>query len=125
MKSTHAFTNFFRTKYFDLMYLILGGAGIFISRFIFRSQYLFHWDSVQFALALNSFDISHHQPHPPGYILYIYLGKVINWFTHDAHLALILLSILASIVGFILLFYLARAVFSNTWAGVVASILFI
>ncbi len=33
-------------------------------------------DSINFALGVGHFDVAHHQPHPPGYPLYIALGKV-------------------------------------------------
>jgi 4-amino-4-deoxy-L-arabinose transferase-like glycosyltransferase len=40
-------------------------------RTAFESQRLYHWDSVQFALALQHFDVRLHQPHPPGYFYYV------------------------------------------------------
>lgn len=33
-------------------------------------------DSVNFALGLHDFDVAKHQPHPPGYPVYILLGRV-------------------------------------------------
>jgi hypothetical protein len=33
-------------------------------------------DSVNFALGVRQFDVAHHQPHPPGYPIYIALGKL-------------------------------------------------
>src|SRR6266705_2534621 len=33
-------------------------------------------DSINFALGLRHFDVALHQPHPPGYPLYIALGKM-------------------------------------------------
>lgn len=33
-------------------------------------------DSVNFALGLHDFDVAKHQPHPPGYPVYIFLGRV-------------------------------------------------
>jgi len=33
-------------------------------------------DSVNFALGVRAFDVANHQPHPPGYPVYIALGKV-------------------------------------------------
>ena len=33
-------------------------------------------DSVNFALGVRSFDVANHQPHPPGYPVYIALGKM-------------------------------------------------
>jgi 4-amino-4-deoxy-L-arabinose transferase-like glycosyltransferase len=31
-------------------------------------------DAIQFAMGVRSFDLWHHQPHPPGYPLFIFLG---------------------------------------------------
>ena len=39
---------------------------------------LYNWDAVQFALALREFDVAKHQPHPPGYLLYVGLGRLLN-----------------------------------------------
>ena len=33
-------------------------------------------DSINFALGVRDFDVAHHQPHPPGYPLFIALGKL-------------------------------------------------
>src|SRR5262252_5664969 len=32
-------------------------------------------DSINFALGLRRFDVANHQPHPPGYPVYIALGR--------------------------------------------------
>jgi len=42
-----------------------------LTRFAFRSHYLYDIDSVNFALALKRFDPSVHQPHPPGYFRFV------------------------------------------------------
>jgi len=42
--------------------------------FATRSPALDEWDSVQFALGAGEFNLWKHQPHPPGYPLYIALG---------------------------------------------------
>lgn len=36
-------------------------------------------DSINFALGLHHFDIVQHQPHPPGYPVYILLGRLTLW----------------------------------------------
>ena len=64
-----------------------------LTRFVFRSRYLYDIDSVNFALALKRFDPSVHQPHPPGYFLYVCLGRLVNLFFHDANAALVAISI--------------------------------
>jgi hypothetical protein len=67
-----------------------------LTRFAFRSHYLYDIDSVNFALALERFDPSVHQPHPPGYFLYVYFGRLANLVFHDANSALIAVSIIFS-----------------------------
>jgi hypothetical protein len=62
----------------------------------FRSKVLYHWDSVQFALATEHYDITVHQPHPPGYFLYVMLGRLLNIFTHDANTSFVALSVVVS-----------------------------
>ena len=46
--------------------------------FLTRTPALDEWDSVQFALGVGDFDMARHQPHPPGYPLYIAAG----WLAH-------------------------------------------
>jgi 4-amino-4-deoxy-L-arabinose transferase-like glycosyltransferase len=76
--------------------LVLLTGAVATTRFVFRSRYLYDLDSVNFALAIQRFDPRVHQPHPPGYFLYICLGRLLNIAFHDANLALVVLSILAS-----------------------------
>jgi len=94
--------------------------GVAVSRFAFRSHYLYDLDSVNFALAIGRFDPQVHQPHPPGYFLYICLGRLLNYLVHDANLALVLLSILAGIATVALIYLLALEWFgprAATFAG--------
>jgi hypothetical protein len=55
--------------------LFLGLAAIFA---LTRSRWLDEWDSVNFALALDDFDVARHQPHPPGYAIYVAAGKLVH-----------------------------------------------
>jgi len=98
---------------------LLAGA-VAISRLLFRSHDLYDLDSVNFALAMGRFDPRVHQPHPPGYFLYICLGRLLNLLVHDANLALVLLSLLASVASVILIYLLALEWFgprAATFAG--------
>ncbi|HXW01616.1 MAG TPA: hypothetical protein VEC93_24610, partial [Anaerolineae bacterium] len=40
-----------------------------LSRLPFTGDILYHWDSINFALSLQHFDVAAGQPHVPGYIL--------------------------------------------------------
>jgi hypothetical protein len=91
--------------------LILSALVLF-SRFLFRSHYLYHMDSVNFALGLSHFSPVIHQPQPPGYFLYIQLGRLAQIIFPDPNSALILISILSSIALVIIVYELAL-----TWFG--------
>lgn len=102
-------------------WFLVGGALVIVAtRWFLKSHYLFHWDSVQFTLALQDFNAVQHQPHPPGYIIYVYLGKFFNLFFPDPNVAFIALGILASVVGLVLVFALAREAFSRSVAYIAA-----
>lgn len=79
---------------------------VFFSRYFFKSAYLINWDAANFVLGLRAFDISKHQPHPPGYILYIAIGNIFHFFIQDANAALVLISIFASIIACIIFYRL-------------------
>jgi hypothetical protein len=98
---------------------LLAGA-VAVSRFAFRSHDLYDLDSVNFALGIGHFDPRVHQPHPPGYFLYVCLGRLLNYAVHDANLALVIVSILASVASAILIYNLALDWFgprAATFAG--------
>src|SRR5437879_12339700 len=67
-----------------------------LSRLPFRARMLYNWDAVQFALALREYDVSKHQPHPPGYILYVGLGRIVNAWLGDPAAAYALLAVVFS-----------------------------
>jgi hypothetical protein len=105
----------------DVFFLI---GAVAITRFVFRSHYLYDLDSVNFALGIDRFDPRVHQPHPPGYFLYICLGRLFNVMLHDANLALVMLSIIASCGAAVLIYYMALDWFDQK-AARFAGILFL
>jgi hypothetical protein len=102
--------------------LLAGAVGV--SRWVFRSHFLYDIDSVNFALAMRRFDPSVHQPHPPGYFLYICLGRLLNTMFHDANLALVVLSILAS-CGAVIVVYEMTLDWFGPMAARFAGVLFV
>ncbi len=82
------------------------------TRILFASSTLFSWDSVQFALALHHFDVSIHQPHPPGYFLYVTLGKLFRAFIMDDNSALVALSISFNALSALVLYVFLRKLVS-------------
>jgi 4-amino-4-deoxy-L-arabinose transferase-like glycosyltransferase len=70
-------------------------------------------DSVQFALALEKYDITVHQPHPPGYFLYIMLGRFLHLFVKDANSTFIIISIIFSYLSVLAIYYLGKEIFDK------------
>ena len=68
-----------------------------ITRIPLRSTQLFAWDSANFALALQHYNVAWHQPQPPGYILYVAAARLIHVVVADANAAYVWLSVLASV----------------------------
>lgn len=89
-------------------------------RIPFRAAYPVNWDAVQLALGTQSFDLHHHQPHPPGYIGFIGLGWLINQLTADAILSLTMLSIVSGALAPALMFLYARSFLSDRFAFLTA-----
>lgn len=93
-----------------------------LSRIPFVSKYLYHTDSGHFVLGMKHYDVMLHQPHPPGYFLYVMLGRLFNLFVSDANTALVLLSILFSGFTVTVIYTLGKEVFDNK-TGVLAALL--
>jgi 4-amino-4-deoxy-L-arabinose transferase-like glycosyltransferase len=104
--------------------LLAAGLALFtiVSRLPFCSQVMYHWDCVNFVMALEEFNLSKEQPHPPGYILYVYLGRLANLVVPDRAKALILISVVSSALAVVALFYLGRAIFGRR-VGVISALL--
>jgi hypothetical protein len=103
-------------------FLLLLTSAVAVTRFAFRSHYLYDLDSVNFALAMRHFDPRVHQPHPPGYFLYICLGRLLKLLFQDANLALVVLSILASCGAAIIIYKMTMDWFGPTaaqFAGII------
>jgi hypothetical protein len=84
-----------------------------VSRLPFVHATPINWDSVQFTLALDQFDLHSHQPHPPGYILYVLVGRIANLAVGNPGLSLSLLSVLATTLALPLFYRLVMRVFDD------------
>ncbi len=67
-------------------------------------------DSINFALGLRHFDVARHQPHPPGYPVYIAIGKVVRTIVPTEVKALSVISGVAGALGVLALFALFSAI---------------
>lgn len=79
-----------------------------LSRLPFTSMMLYTMDSAQYALALDNFDVVAHQPHPPGYFLYVMAGRLFHIFIPDPNFALIALNITCSALAVVVIHDLGK-----------------
>jgi len=91
-----------------------------ILRMYLRSNYLDDWDSIQFALALDNYSIALHQPHPPGYPVYVFLGRLVHLVIPNTTDSLVYLSILFGTLSIIAIYILARKFFGEIVGAVSA-----
>jgi len=75
----------------------------------FRSVSLDDFDSYSFGLALERFDLALQQPQPPGFPIYVFLGRAFLSFVGEPTAALTLLSALGGTLAALALYGLGRA----------------
>ena len=93
-----------------------------ISRLPFTSKYLYHMDSGHFALALQDYNLALHQPHPPGYFLYVMLGRLLNLFVSDVNTTFVLISIVFSGLTVVAIYLLGKEMV-DARVGTIAALL--
>src|SRR2546428_1420421 len=107
-----------RTQHF------LGAALVLVSRLATMPKTFWEGDELLFAAAVAKFDPWSSRPHPPGYPLYVGLGKFFALFTGDPFLALVALSVIASVIGFIALSIAFRPILEDADLAVCGALLF-
>ncbi len=94
--------------------LAFSGAGVICAIFLalhlpYLPQSLEDLDSINFALGVRQFDVTHHQPHPPGYPVFILAAKIVHALVPSEARALALVGVFAGALGVLALFALFAA----------------
>ncbi|MGH9161166.1 MAG: hypothetical protein ACRD2X_14425 [Vicinamibacteraceae bacterium] len=84
-----------------------------------RSEHLFSWDSVNFALGMERIDVAEHEPHPPGYIGYIAAARALRLGASE-NAALLRLNIAAAALSALIVWCFAMRV-TESWRGATAA----
>jgi len=92
-----------------------------ITRFPFRSHRAFNWDAVNFILALHDYDVRLHHPQPPGYPVFVAMGRVVQLVTPNPNTALVTVAMLLSAGAVATIYLLGRTLFGQM-AGIVAAL---
>ena len=112
-----------RTDRYDLACAVVLAALTVVSRLPYRARMLYNWDAVQFALALNEYDVVKHQPHPPGYILYVALGRLVNHWLADPTAAYVVLAVAFSGLTTFVVYFLGRVIYDRATGLAAATLL--
>lgn len=81
------------------------------------------WDSAQYASAVNHFDVTHGQPQPPGYWLYVEAGRLVKSLSGlGAVHSLVVVAALASAAGAGLAVVAGRDL-GGRWTGIAAGVI--
>jgi 4-amino-4-deoxy-L-arabinose transferase-like glycosyltransferase len=94
----------------------------FIIRVCLRSNYLDDWDSINFALALDKYSMAASQPQPPGYPVYIFMGRLSHMIIPNATDSLVYLSILFGTLSIIAIYLLSNKFFGKN-VGVLSALM--
>jgi len=94
------------------------------TRIPFVEKYQSHWDGPQYSIALVNYSFEQQTPAPPGYPLYIALGKLFYQFIPNPHSAMVTVSVFGSVIGAITIFLVGTYMF-NTFVGIAASGIFL
>ena len=84
----------------------------------FLSTSFEEWDSVQFAMGVQDYDVYRHQPHPPGYPVYVFLAWAVYQLSHQMIFSLAIISAVSAAAAILPFYYLAKGVFDERVAFV-------
>ena len=79
-----------------------------VTRFLSRTRSPWDWDEALFQLGVREYDVAHHQPHPPGYPVFIALAKFVRLFAHSDFHSLQIVVLVGSLFFFPAAFWFAR-----------------
>jgi hypothetical protein len=98
------------------------GVATLLSRLPFQAALLNNFDAVNYALALDHFDMRLAQPQAPGYPLYILLGRVVYLFFQDHRAALVWISMAFSGLAVAAIYLAGQTLFTRR-VGLIAALL--
>jgi hypothetical protein len=78
------------------------------TRFLAVAKTLWDWDEALFCLGMRSYDVTAHHPHPPGFPVFIALGRVVRTLIPSDFRALQTVNLIAAMLVFPAIFFLAR-----------------
>lgn len=90
---------------------------VYISCFVYASPFAATWDEVDFALALDRYDLLAMQPHFPGYPYFIFGGMLVHSFVDNPAKALAIWNGLLMMSATIPIYLLAKTFVEKSTHG--------
>src|SRR5258705_3393752 len=103
--------------------LITIGDAVALTRLLAVSHSLWEWDEALFCLGVRDFNVAAHHRHPPGFPLYILLGKLFRFFTSDEFHALRAINVFSAMLVFPATYMLARELKLEVMPSISAALL--
>ena len=94
-----------------------------VSRLPFVARMPYGLDSIQYVLGVLHYDVRLHQPHPPGYFLFVMVGRLANLVFEDPNRSFVTLNIVFSALCVWVVFELGEQLFGRE-SGLVTAVLF-
>jgi hypothetical protein len=94
----------------------------FLCRIPFRAHIPYGLDSIQFVLGVQHFDVRLHQPHPPGYFLFVMAGRLTNLVLGDPNRSFVAMNVVFSSLCVWVVFQLGVELFGLE-SGLVSAVL--
>lgn len=95
------------------------------SRFLAMARSMWDWDEALFSLGMRSYDVTLHHPHPPGFPVYIALGKALRLVLASDFRALQAVNLIAGMLAFPAMFLLARELQLRFETSIIGAALFV
>src|SRR5579872_2229766 len=92
-----------------LVFLFLIGI---ISRLLLLEKYQTHWDGPTYAFAITHYSFAQWAPSPPGYPIYVALGKFFHFYFTDPHLSMLLVDVLFAGIGAVVFYVVGSIIFN-------------
>jgi hypothetical protein len=94
------------------------------TRFLALARSLWEWDEALLVLGMRDYDVAVHHPHPPGFPVYIALGKLLRLVIASDFRALQTINIVAGMLVFPAVYFFARELRFRFSIAVMAGALF-
>jgi hypothetical protein len=111
-------------KKIDYILCLLISFTALASRVPLIEKFQSHWDGPQYTIAVVRYSFEQFTPAPPGYPLYIALGKLFYLFFNDPHKAILAVSVFGSLSGAIILYIVGMKMYHRQ-VGIAASTIFL